>query len=274
MTDVELTGSDGRVPTSSRTVAPRDAAGLIVRLGTRVAALGGLGVLVAHAIGVLLLERRIDDLDAEREANALAWLSTTASGVAAVAALLLALLLTSPRRVALLALAVGLAFVSLDEAVQIHERLGYRIGRHVLGASDETANRLQLVAIMPVLATVFLMVCLVARRARRDMRVCLLGGLAALLSAIVFEQAAGTLTNAWEREGTLWPDVLRVGLEEGSEVAGWVLIATGLFAHLARTLTCATQNGRPSSSQLPGSGTQAPGKRPAHQTHRGGGVGG
>jgi len=203
----------------------------VVRAGTLLAGVAGLGVLLANLVGVLLLDRRVSDLDAEREGNALTWLASTAAGSAAVAALLLCFV-PPARRALIIALAAGLAFLSLDEAAQIHERLASLVVRELLGGSREAEGPVQPVMILPVMALVFLTVARLTARARRPLRTSLLGALGLLVSSVVVEQVAGPFTNRRQEEGVRWPDALRVGLEEGLEVAGWILLSAGLFAML------------------------------------------
>jgi len=197
---------------------------------------GFVVVLTAHLVGVLVLDRSVSDLDAEQEGNALAWLSSTAAGAAASAALLLALVAPA-RRVLGLVLAGGLAFLSLSEAAQVHERLGFQVAERLLGGAQEWENQVQVLVVLPPLAAVFLGVVVLAWESPRGLRLSLLGGLSALLGALVIEQVVGPATNALEENGILWPDAVRNGFEEGVEVAGWVLLTTGLFALAAWALT-------------------------------------
>ena len=51
------------------------------------------------------------------------------------------------------------------------------------------------------------------------------------------------LTTKWlARRDVVWPDDIRIGLEEGIELAGWILVATGLIA----AALAAWQRGAPS----------------------------
>jgi hypothetical protein len=53
-----------------------------------------------------------------------------------------------------------------------------------------------------------------------------------LLVAAVVSEALGILTKLVEEHGIESPHRLRAGLEEGLELAGWVLIAAALIAML------------------------------------------
>ncbi len=200
----------------------------VLRAGWRLTALLAGGVVVVHLFGVYLLDRRIEIILADQERSIVTWLSSSAAVGVALAALL-ALLFGAGRAPLLAVIAAGTAALSFDEAAEIHERLGPALGR-VLGTSEETGERLQLVALLPVLGPVTLAVAGVAFGAAGRTRRCLLAGLGTLVAAIAIEQALGSATNALEEAGTVWPDVIRTALEEAAEVAGWVLLATGLFA--------------------------------------------
>jgi len=200
----------------------------VIEGGLRLTLAAAGTVIVLHVIGVAILDRRLELILADGEGNAIAWLSTAVAVAAAVGALL-AFALGAGHRGALAGLAAGAAFLSLDEAVELHERLGPAAGR-ALGTSEETGERLQLLTIAPVLAVVFLAAALLASRSDRAVRRCLVAGLAALVAAVAIEQVLGAVTNALEDSGMSWPDVLRVALEEATEVIGWGLLATGLLA--------------------------------------------
>lgn len=200
----------------------------VLRAGWRLTALSAGGVVVVHLLGVYLLDRRVALVLADEERSVVTWLSSSAAAGVALAALL-ALLLGVGRTPLLAAIAAGTAALSFDEAAEIHERLGPALGR-ALGTSEETGERLQLVTLLPILGSVFLAVGAVALGAAARTRRCLLAGLAALVGSIVIEQVLGTATNALEEAGTAWPDVIRTALEEAAEVAGWVLLTTGLIA--------------------------------------------
>jgi len=215
-----------------------------MRAGTLLAGVAGVGVLLAHLVAILVLDRRVSGLDAEREGNALTWLASSAAGSAAVAALLLAFV-PPARRVLIIALGAGLAFLSLDEAAQIHERLGALVVQRLLGGSKELEGPIEPVTILPVMALVFVTVALLALRARRTLRISLLGALALLVLSVLVEQLVGPFTNRQQREGLIWPDAIRNGLEEGLEVAGWIVLAAALFGMV---LTRWGQRGRARSA--------------------------
>lgn len=200
----------------------------VSRAGVVLTAGVAVGVVVLHLVGVFLLDRRLELVLADQERNLITWLSSSAAVAVAVGALV-ALVLRASHRPALAVVAAGSAFLSFDEAIELHERLGPELAE-LLGASEATGDRLQLVTIAPVLGAVFLGAGLLALRAPPDVRRLLVAGLVALVGAVAIEQVLGGLTNALEASGPDWPDVLRVALEEAAEVTGWLLLATGILA--------------------------------------------
>jgi hypothetical protein len=220
-------------PATGGGAAPVDAA--VSTLATRAlpaAVAAGAAVAVAHGLNAAL-DRPFADLDAEREGNFLTWLSVGATFAAAAAAAVHALLLRR-HRAAMGVLAAALAFLSLDDAIEIHERLGDRVSAELPDRLDSFASALQLLLVGPALALAFAGVLLLARRTVPAARRTLLAGLAFLAAAIAIELLLGVATNELEESGVDWPDVVRHGLEEGVELSGWIAVASG-----ATAATCA-----------------------------------
>jgi hypothetical protein len=204
-----------------------------------VAVAAGAGVVLAHLANAAL-DRPFNDLDAEREGNFLTWLSVSAAFVAAAAAALHAVLLRRDRLL-MWVLAAALAFLSLDDAIEIHERLGDKVSDALPERLESFGSAVQLVLVGPALAIAFGGVLLLARRTVPEARRTLLAGLGCLAGAIVIELVVGTATNEIEERGTSWPDTVRHGLEEGAELAGWVAIAGALAAAVCAALVSAAR---------------------------------
>lgn len=187
-------------------------------------ALLGLGHLVNHA----LFDGDVWNLNPATEGNAWTWASSSAV-LAASFAVLLRTLAVDERRLYYGALAVALAFFSLDDAVEVHEKLGRAVGVRLLdSAPGYVQNRVWLALYVPLL--VFVAVALWressgAHRARRTIRLGLI-----LLVAAIASEAVGFATKPLERRGITWPDLVRLGVEEGVELAGWIVVAAGLTA--------------------------------------------
>jgi hypothetical protein len=198
---------------------------------------------LVHTFNMLVLDDGLRDLDAEDEANLITWLSTVAAFAAAMGAGLHALLLRE-RRVLMAAVAAAIAYLSLDDAISLHERLGDKVGISLLHGSEHLASRLQLILISPALAGVLLGGWLLARDAFPEARRAIKLGLVSLVGSIAIEQGLDTLTNRWEATGLEWPDVLRNGIEEAAKLAGWIGLAGGLTALLLCRLLTAAAAGR------------------------------
>ena len=195
----------------------------ILRAGL-VAAVGVSAVLiVAQLVNGLALDDRYFDLNARAEGNVFTWASVCATFAAALGASLLG------RHV----LAAILAFLSLDDLALVHERLGDKVARDALGLSEELADQFEVVAFLPLLGLALLIAWqLASRLADADGRRVRLG-LMTLGSAIVVE-ILGVFTRPLEEDGTRWPNIIRVAVEEALEVGGWALLASGLLAGALR----------------------------------------
>jgi hypothetical protein len=213
-----------------------------VRWVPALALAAGLGLLAAHGTHVYLLDDRLRDLDAGAEANFLTWLSVCAAACGALATGVHALLLPE-RRGLMVLLAAALAYVSLDDAISLHERLGDKAGE-VVDISEDATSLLQLVLIAPILVTLLGATFVAARGAFPEVRRALLGGLGCLVAAVLVEQVGGRVTEHLEERGTRWPDVLRVGTEEALELAGVICLAAGFLALLCTGLLAAATSSR------------------------------
>lgn len=202
----------------------------MTKVGTAAAAAAALGVVVVHFVGQIFLDARYFQLDANAEGNALTWLSASA----AFAGALLALLLWAwTHERSTLLLAALLAFFSLDDTVQIHEKSGEAFGE-ALGLPDWSV-RLWLVLYLPIVAVAALLIWRLARAAPPDAGRTLRLGLLLAVSAFAIE-IVGPITKEIAERGWDWPNAIRVGVEEGVELAAWILVATGLAALLSEAL--------------------------------------
>ncbi|HSK17476.1 MAG TPA: hypothetical protein VK915_15075 [Gaiellaceae bacterium] len=198
-------------------------------------ALAVAGVLVQTAVNLVNLwafDRRFEVLQADSDAGAFAWASIAATFAAALGALLLSLVWAERRRLLWL-VAAGCAFLSFDDHMRIHERLGDLADRAEGLAAWEPARLLWPVVFFPLLAGLFLALWWLARdlpppRAGRYVRT----GLALLAVAVALEVVSAGLIRAGHDRGSGLYE-LEVLLEEGAELAGWILIAGALLAAFA-----------------------------------------
>jgi hypothetical protein len=210
-----------------RPEAARDSLERLLDIGLRVAVAALALELLAHVGNEWLLDGRVANLNAGAEGNAPTWASSVATFTAALAAALLFLAAARPRR-GLLVLSALLAWFSLDDIIQAHERVSGKLD--VLESLPEyVRTRLWLPVYLPLLALAGYLVLREAAdlpaRAARFVR----AGLVLLVVGIAFE-VVGLATKWLARRDVVWPDDIRVGLEEGIELAGWILLATGLIA--------------------------------------------
>jgi hypothetical protein len=195
-----------------------------------VVALAGVTVQsVAHLVNELLLDGRVTILDADAEGTLFAWAASVAIFAGGLVTFVHALILEGGARRRYGALAAVLVFLSLDEIIQVHERLGTAVGGDLLGLPGWADVRLWLVIYTPLLLITLILLLRAANEADDWPQRSIRGGIGLLVAAIAIE-GAGLLTKWLEERGTELPDVLRITAEEATELAGWVLIAGGLTA--------------------------------------------
>jgi hypothetical protein len=207
-------------------LTPEEVGGRLLRIGVLLAVAAVAFQTAAHLSNEFLLGDRVEGLDADVEGNVFTWASSVATFVLATAAFLHAVVFSARRREFSLLAALGALF-SLDDVVQLHERLALRLGEDVLGLPDYVAVRLWLIFYLPLLLLAGLLLWraaeLVWEPAARALRLGLL-----LLVASIPVELAGVVTRSLEEDGTTMPEDVRVALEEGLELGGWVFAAVGL----------------------------------------------
>lgn len=183
---------------------------------------------IAHLIDVVFFDLRVDMINADSDSGAFAWASSVATFCAALLLCLLAVMRPT-RTWPLVALAGAVAFMSLDDMVGLHERVS-GLGT-TLGPIEHFARIFWPLVFMPLLAATFVGLLGVAAGLRVAPGRALLAGLALLVVAIALEMASPILFALGSDHGELAYE-LEVVLEEGAELAGWILVSTGLAAAL------------------------------------------
>jgi hypothetical protein len=215
----------------------------LLRIGIQLAVFAVAVQTVAHLSNEFLLDDRVQGLDADIEGNVFTWASAVTTFTVGVAAFLHAEAFSTRRREFGALAALGIWF-SLDDAIQVHERVALGLGEDVLGIADFVAVRLWLVLYLPLLLVAGFLLLKLAEvlwpPAGRTIRV----GLILLVGSIPVE-IAGAGTRWLDNRGTSVPEDLRVALEEGLELAGWILVAAGLMTAVAIALK---QYGSPQAS--------------------------
>lgn len=206
----------------------------MVRFGVRVALLAVVIQTTAHLVNEFLLDDRVQGLDADVEGTSFTWASSVATFAVAWAAALHAAAFERSRREFALLSAIALWF-SLDDVAIIHERLALKLGEDILGLPDYAAVRLWLVLYLPLLLLVGLVLWRLAQESPPPTGRAVRLGLGLLVASIPVE-IAGLVTRRLAERGTDVPEDLRVALEEGLELGGWIVLAAALTAILCSAL--------------------------------------
>jgi hypothetical protein len=229
-------GSDALLRTAGRRDDDsRASAELVERLVSTGYALALLAVgiqSVAHVANGAFFDDDIQAFNADDDASVFAWASSAVTFVAGFLVFLLWLLLSGHGR--LLLVAAVLAFFSLDDMTRIHERVGTAVRSDVFGLPDESSRLLWPALFFPLLAVAFGVLWGLARdapgRAGSTVRI----GLLLLAAGVAAEVVTAPLYIFDEATG--WPGRTEVVVEEGAELAGWILVATGLTCLLLEFL--------------------------------------
>jgi hypothetical protein len=168
---------------------------------------------------------RLGTLPDGTESPYFTWMSTSATFAAAFTSLLLALAFAEHRSTYGL-LAAALAYYSLDDLAQIHERVpglfaDLGLPRTLVDASD-------FLLFAPVALLVLVLLGSVARQATAHARVALNAGLLLLVVSVLLDEGVRPLTQRLEWRGVAAPEAGRIAVEEGLELAGMMLVATAL----------------------------------------------
>jgi hypothetical protein len=204
----------------------------LTTLGIRIAIAVVVFQSAAHLTYVFLTDGRANQFNLDAEQNAFSWASSGTTFCAAFLVFLLGLLATQ-KRMRFFVLSGIIALFSLDDALALHEELGSSV-KHALGLPDGLGH-LWPVFFFPVLAISFLLLWDLARSTTGRVRAVLQGGIALLVLGVVSEASV----SAWYVRGgeaETWPGALQIVLEEGAELAGWILIVTGLVATACASL--------------------------------------
>ena len=205
----------------------------VLRAGVTVAVVMTAIQTVVHLANIVVFERRFALLDAESDISLWAWASTAVEAAAAGFAALLAYARPRPRPSWRLILVAGLlAFLSADDILALHERISI----DQLGPIPHASRLIWPLVFGPLLVLTGLILISEIRQARRAAARVMTGGLAALVVAIGMEAATPVLFALGFDHGTV-PYELESVIEEGLELAGFVLIATGLAARAVDALT-------------------------------------
>ena len=210
-------------------------AAFVVRVGIRIAILAVLVQTVAHLGNEFLLDDRVEGIDADIEGNSFTWASSVATFTVAWAAALHAAAFERQRREFSVLAALALWF-SLDDVAIIHERVALELGEDLLGMPDYLAVRLWLILYLPLLLLAGVVLWRIAKEAQPPADRAVRLGLGLLVASIPVELAGAVTRKLAERGTTDVPETFRIVIEEGLELGGWILLASGLTAILVSAL--------------------------------------
>lgn len=190
-----------------------------------------VGQSAIHLVNLLAFDLDVRLLNVDADANVFSWASVVVTFLAAAMAALLAALRPA-HAVLLLGLAAGLVFLSLDDAVQIHERISAL--KTQLGPISHFSRTFWPLVYLPLLAAIFVGLAVVARGMRPASRRLVMFGLGLLATAILLEMASPVLFELGYDHGDLGYE-LEAMIEEGAELGGWMLIALAFAATACTT---------------------------------------
>lgn len=167
-------------------------------------------------------------LDANSEASVFTWASTAAAASAGFAAILCAT--TVGRRAGGFVVAGFLMlFLSLDDALAIHEEIGAAAARS-LGLARSYDSVLWPALYAPLLLVLLALLVRAGVTSRGLARRLLLSASALLVLAVAAEIVSAPVSGPGSLES--WPHVIEGAFEEGAELAAWILIAFALAARV------------------------------------------
>jgi hypothetical protein len=192
-------------------------------------ALAGVAVgvqAVAHGVNAGVLDWSVELLNADYDHSVFGWCSEVAAFAGVPGALLLSVLRPARRGMFLL-LAAALAFLSLDDAVFIHERVGELDTS--LGLGEYGGRLVWPVLYLPILAGTLLLLVGAGRELGGRFATLLMAAAGLFVLAVVLEGSSYALVKSGY-DLRDWPFVIEVAIEEGAELAGWILCAGALVA--------------------------------------------
>lgn len=218
---------NGIAPASAEELAER-----VLGFGIALSVAGVLVQTALHLTDIVAFDRGVNAFDADEDFSAASWASIAATFGAAFAALLLGLILRHRFFVALGAL---FAFLSFDDFMRIHERVG-EIGLRLGAESEwEIGRVIWPLIFLPLFSTAAVLLWLTAGRFAGRASTLIRSGLVLLAGAVVLEASSTALFHLGYGHRS-WPYETEVILEEGAELTGWIWIATALTAVACGTL--------------------------------------
>jgi hypothetical protein len=200
----------------------------VVQVGV-IAAVAAFVLQAAVHVANVVEDRRFELLDADSDYGVFAWTSAFVTAIAAVLAFVLARRLD---RGDFGLLGVALAVFALDDLIAVHERIGELDDTLGLPERIQLQRLVWIVVLLPLLAAAAILLWRLAREAPKRAGDIVLAGLALLVLAVLAEAFTPVLFNFdWGQDSI--PYETEVVFEEGAELSGWILVATGMAAFAA-----------------------------------------
>ena len=201
----------------------------IVRGAAALAVAAAVVQAVVHLANLALFDLSVNLLNVDSDTSAFGWASVVTEGSTAAIVVLIAASMPR-RRGRVLFLSGLLAFLSLDDAVEIHERLSAEAGRFL--DFPHSSRLFWPMVYFPLLAATFMLLWSLVRHALPQAQRVVRLGLLLLVAAVALEAASPLVMVGWDHGDV--PYELQAVVEEGLELGGWVLIAAGV----GTILTC------------------------------------
>lgn len=206
----------------------------LIRVGIAFAVVGVMIQTAIHSLNAALGGGQY--LDVNSEGNPTTWGHSAVIFASAFVCTVHATTLTR-RRLVWAALAAILAFLSFDEMLLVHERVAEAV-LEVLNLPLVWDSVLWPVAYVPVLGVLVLLLVSVARSNAERVGSLVLVGLGFLFTAVAAEIPSAAISDGFFS----WPHIVEGAVEEGAELAGWILIATGLTGITLAELLASSQD--------------------------------
>jgi len=217
-----------------------DVDGVGHRIFTAGIALAAIGLVVQsllHLAEIVVFDRGVNTLDLDEDYGIGSWASVVATFTAGAAAALLAVICRDRVFVALAAL---LAFLSFDDYIRLHERVGQAGELFGLDPDLELGRVIWPALLFPLLAVGGALLWIASNQFGGSIPRLLRAGLVLLGVAVVLEAASAALFQ-FDYGHRSWPYEIEVLVEEGAELVGWTWIATALLAGACSTLVDAAR---------------------------------
>ncbi len=218
-----------QTPVQPERVGAAEAARRLLRCALVVCTLAVALLVVLHLLNALAWGRQFPALDADDDESVWSWASIATESVAA--GVLGILTLASRRSPALTFCTWVVCFLSLDDFIRIHEKIGAE-----WSVFPHAARTLWPVLYLPLLATLFLLLWRVAQGFTSAEQVLVRAGLLALVVAVGLESLTPLLFAVGQGHGSVGYEV-EVAVEESLELGGWVVIAGARASGLVRRLS-------------------------------------